>query len=55
METLQNFNNGATKIVIIFGVDNSSSSCSDNRKNNFLTVGEGPTVGIHRSFASPVK
>ena len=27
--------------VRIFGVDNSSSYHSDNRKNNFLTLGEG--------------
>ena len=29
--------------VIILGVDNSSSSHSDNCKNNFLVLGEGPT------------
>ena len=55
MDILQNFNNSTTRIVIIFGADNSSSSCSDNRKNNFLTVGECRTVGIHRNFGSPVK
>ena len=31
---------------VIFVVDNSSSSQSDNRKNNFLVLGEGPTQGI---------
>ena len=41
--------------VIIFGVDNSSSSHSDNRKNNFLILGEGRTYGINRSFGSPEK
>ena len=34
------FNNDITKNVIIFGVDNSSSSHCGNRKNNFLVLGE---------------
>ena len=29
--------------VVIFGVDNSVSSLTDNCKNNFLVLGEGPT------------
>ena len=33
--------------VVIFGVDNSSSSHSDNCKNNFLILGEGPTSHIN--------
>ena len=37
------------------GVDNSLSSHSDNRKNNFLILGEGPTYGINESFGSPEK
>ena len=40
---------------MIFGVDNSSSSHADNRKNNFLILGEGPTCGINGSFGSPEK
>ena len=40
---------------MIFGVDNSSSSRADNRKNNFLVLGEGPTYGINGSFESPEK
>ena len=32
--------------AIIFGADNSSSSHSDNRKNNFLISGEGATYSI---------
>ena len=28
--------------VVIFGVNNSSSSHADNRKNNILVLGEGP-------------
>ena len=41
--------------VITFGVDNSSSSHADNRKNNTLVRGEGPTNGINGSFESPEK
>ena len=33
------FRNGTTINVIIFGVDSSSSSNVDNRKNNFLILG----------------
>ena len=29
--------------VVIFGVDNSMSSLTDNCKNYFLVLGEGPT------------
>ena len=32
---------------VIFGVDNISSSHTDNRKNNFLVLGEEPTFGIN--------
>ena len=32
------FDNGTAINVIIFGVDNSSSSHSDNRKNNFFNI-----------------
>ena len=41
--------------LLIFGVDNISSCHPDNRKNNFLILGEGPTYGINRSFESPEK
>ena len=41
--------------MIIFGVDNNSSSHSDNQKNNFLILGEGPTYGISGRFGSPEK
>ena len=47
--------NDFARNVIIFGVDNSSSSHSDNRKNNFLTLGEDPTYGINGSFGSTEK
>ena len=46
------FNNDTARNVIIFGVDNSSSSHSDNRKNNFLVLGEGPFFGSNGSFGS---
>ena len=47
------FNNDTAINVIIFCVDNSSSSHAYNRKNNFLVLGEGPTFGINGSFGSP--
>ena len=47
-----NIGNGFGKIVVIFGVDGSSSTHADNRKNNF---GESRTYGINGSFASPEK
>ena len=44
------FDNGTARNVTIFDVDNSSSSHSDNYKNNFLILGESTTFGINRSF-----
>ena len=44
------FENDYASNVIIFGVDNSSSSHVDNLKNNFLVLGEGDTFGINESF-----
>ena len=49
------FDNEFARNVIIFGADNSSSSHSDNRKNNFLVLGENRTYGINGSFGSPEK
>ena len=49
------FDNGTARNVIIFGVDNSSSSHSDNRKNDFLILGKGSTFGINGSFGTPEK
>ena len=40
--------------IVVFGVDDSSSSHADNHINNFLLLGEGPTFGINGSFGSPV-
>ena len=48
----RSFGNDTARNVIIFGVDNSSSSHGDNRKNKFLELGEAPTFGINGSFGS---
>ena len=47
------FDNDTARNVIIFAVDNSSSSHSDNRQNNVLIL--GPTFGINGSFGAPEK
>ena len=49
------FFNNFTRSVIIFGIDNSSSSHADNRKKNVLVLGEGPAYGINESFGLPEK
>ena len=49
------FHNDTASNVIIFGVDNSSSSHGDNCNNKFLVLGEGPTFGINEIFGSPEK
>ena len=38
--------------VVIFGVDNSSSSRIDNSKSNFLVLGKGPTERINGSVGA---
>ena len=43
------FDNDFARNVIIFGVDDSSSSHSDNHKNNFLVLGEDPTFRVNGS------
>ena len=48
-------NNDSARNVIIFGLNNSSSSHTDNQKNDFLVLGEGPTFGINGSFGLPEK
>ena len=47
--------NGFARNVKIFGIVNSSSSLADNRKNNFLVLGDGPTFAINESFGSTGK
>ena len=43
------FGNDDARNVIIFGIDNSSSSPADYLKNYFLVLHEGDTFGIHGS------
>ena len=47
-----NFVNGFARNVVIFGFDNSSSSHTENLKNNFLVLGERPTDDISGSLAT---
>ena len=49
------FNSDTARNVIVFGIDKSSPSHSNNRKNKFLILGENPTFGINGSFGSPEK
>ena len=49
------FDGDTARNVLIFGVDNSSSSHIDNPKNNFLVLGEGLTEGINGSFGTAEK
>ena len=49
------FDNELARNVIIFGVDNSSSTHIGNLKNYFLILGEGDTFGIDGSFVEPEK
>ena len=44
------FDNDNARNVIIFGVDNSSSSHGDNCKNNFLMLGLGPREKNYINF-----
>ena len=41
------FGNHSAKNVRTFRADNSLSYHTDNLKNDFLTLGEGPTIGIN--------
>ena len=49
------FGNNACRKVIIFVVDNSSSSDTENLKNDFLILGKCPTFGINGSFGASEK
>ena len=49
------FGNDYASNVVIFGVDNSSSSHADNHKNKFLVLSGGDTFGVNGSFAAPEK
>ena len=47
------FGNDYSRNFIIFGVDNSSSSHTDNLKNNLIILGKGDTSGLNGSFGAP--
>ena len=49
------FVNDTARNVVIFGVDNKSSSHIDNLKNNFLVLGKGPTGSINGSVGTAEK
>ena len=44
------FSNGSARNLAIFSVCNSSSSHTNNPKNNFLVLSEGDTFGTNESF-----
>ena len=50
-----NFGNDFARNVVIFSVDNSSSSHTDNCENNFLVLDERDIFGINGSFGAPKK
>ena len=47
--------NDLAKNIIAFEVNNSSSSHTDNLKNEFLVLGGGPTFGINGRFSASEK
>ena len=49
------FGNGFARYIVIFGVNITSSSYTDNQKNGFLVLGEGPTEGINDSVGAAEK
>ena len=49
------FGHNYGKNIIVLGVDNSSSSHTDNCKNRFLVSDEGDTFDINGSFVAPEK
>ena len=49
------FDNGFARYIVIFGVNITSSSYTDNQKNGFLVLGEGPTEGINDSVGAAEK
>ena len=54
-ESSWDFGNDFARIVVIFGVDNNSPSHTDNQKNNFLVLGEGPADSINDSTCASEK
>ena len=51
----RDFGHGSARNVLIVAVGNNSLSDTDNRKNNFLVLGEGDTFRITGSFGLPEK
>ena len=49
------FGNNYARNVVDLGVDNSSLSHADNRKNNFFVLGERDTFSNNGSFGAPEK
>ena len=49
------FGNDFARNVSIFGIDNNSSSHTDNQKNNLLVLGERPIDGINESTGAAKK
>ena len=49
------FDNGFSRNAVIFGVDNSSSSHTKNRKNNFWVLGEEPIYDVNDSVGTKDK
>ena len=49
------FNDGFARNVTILGVDNSSSSHTENVTSAFSPLGKGDTFGINGSFDAPEK
>ena len=49
------FGNDFARNVVIFDVDNTSSSHTNNQKNNVLVLGEGPTKAINDSICAAEK
>ena len=47
--------NGLGKNVIIFGASTSSSVYVDNKKNDILILGEGPTQGLEKTLTGKKK
>ena len=43
---------GLSRNIIIFGVDMSSSTKIDNRKNYILILGKGPTQGLEHTLSA---
>ena len=47
------FGSDFARNFVVLGVDNGSSSHTDNIKNDFLILGEGDTFGINERFGAP--